>query len=279
MKDEYNEEYDEVQKDPPEETNYKENISLGSDNPIPKEVTEYEEEGKSKKKVKNRAKTISKHISTVLTSAVALVAVVCIIEPYYSSDSTTVDFAETIVTDTSVSYHIVLENWSGKEYEVVLYNDFTSRTEAITEDNHIGEQDNLKPNMSYHLAVVNGTKTLAEISIKTMKTEDMPVTKLESVSCSCACSLDGTFHFQMSFIDENNWWTDFCATLEDEDGNISSCTFSDDLTELQTIPVTDIDGEGNGLNGTTATFTITCVSYENSSSGETITLWTSTEEI
>lgn len=287
MKDEYNDTYEEIKKEPPEEHEYKENETIKGENEIPKEVEEYDEvekpkiESKSNKKTEsskqtdsNKAKSISKSISSVITGTVAVVAAVCIIEPIYSADDTTVEFAETLVTDTSVSYHIILGNWSGKEYEVVLYNDFTSRSDTISEENYVGEQENLKPNMTYTLAVVNGTKTLGETTVKTMRTEDMPVTEFYGVSCECACSVDGTFQFQMSFIDENNWWTDFAATLTDEKGNVSSCVFTSDLTELQTIEVTDSD-----LTGTSATFTITCTSYENSSSGETITLWTSTEEI
>lgn len=263
-----------MQSQPEEAHKYSEAKQFGG-NPVAVESKKYAETTLSSESVaKKKTSQISKALTKILTAAVATIAAVVVILPIVTDDSTEVNFAEMSVTDTAVSYNIVLENWSGKEYDLVLYNDFTERTEKLASENFSGEQDGLKPNMTYTLAVKSGIKTLAETTVKTMRSEDMPVTQFNSVSRACACSVDGTFHFTMNFIDENGWWTDFKATLTDFSGNVSECVFTEDLHGLQTIEVTD-----SPLLGTSATFRITCTSYENNPDGETITLWESEEEI
>lgn len=164
----------------------------------------------------------------------------------------------------SVTYEIVLEG--GEEAEAVLYNDFTSRTVTLNEGNNVGAFENLKPGLKYTLAVVQkqtlGKKTLTEKTVYTAKEKPYePVTEWYGVEHYCSCNIDGAFHFTMYFKDERNYYSDFSATLTDEEGNVAVCKFTDELSEEQAI---DIINE-TYLMGNTATLVISCTSTESGS--------------
>lgn len=240
-------------------------------NPQAEEVARYEDNDVAVRKKK--AAGISKLFS--LTGVVAaLAAAVMFVPAIGDKDKTDVTFTEVYSTDSSIGYHITLDNRSDDVLRVVVSNKFTEREEIIEGDSISGVQDNLKPNMYYTVAVMNGDKTLAETELRTKRPDEMPVTEFRKVEHGCTCAVDGMFRFKMDFIDENGWWSDFSATLTDAYGNVSECVFTDDLTEEQTIAVTD-----SALRGTTAKFVITCVSRQNGESGKTVVLFEAQEEI
>lgn len=286
MNDEYGKQPEEIIQ-PPEIVEYPETVTYAEVAEEPEENKEYSEISSpseaSVKTVKEMKK--SSKIKSVLKGAsavVATVAFVAVIAPdLFSSDSTKISFSNLEIRDTYVKYSIAFDDWSGKDYDVVLYNDYTNRTVEvgadtfteyeetdgekvlITEFSH--KEKDLKSGVSYTLAVKSGYKTLASTSFTTLVADELPVTKLNGVEAACACGVnedvvggsgDGTFHFILDFVDENNWWRDFVATLKDENGTISTCTFTENLHELQTIPVTGV------LDGTTATLRISCTSDE-----------------
>jgi len=269
-------------KQPPEVVEYPEVKTYKEQADTPEEIKSYSEEAKTVQNPKAKAKKKQSKLSSILKSTsflVAAVAAVTIISPnILSGDATSVTFQEMVIKDTSVGYFIVFDNWSGKDYDVVLYNDFTKRTVTVNKETFTqysadgteseivtqfyNEEKDLKSGMTYTLAVKSGYKTIAETSFRTLRADEMPVTKLNGVTAKCACEMDGTFHFTMDFEDGNDWWHDFVATLTDAEGNVSTCTFDySDLTGLQTIPVTDV------LVGTSATLKISCTSYEDVEDG------------
>jgi len=71
----------------------------------------------------------------------------------------------------------------------------------------------------------------------------------ESVTGQCHCQEDGCFHFNLNFTDDLRIFDNFEAQIEDEYGNISKCTFTDNLHEEQTIFV-------NSLKGSKGTLTV-----------------------
>jgi len=272
MNDEYNKLASEG-KIPPREISVYNEVKTHSGNPVAEEISSYGET----KTVKKKDKTVksAKKITSLVTAAAALVATVTIIAPkVIGAGKTEVDFSLVRLTDTSVEYDISLTNRTSKTLTAVLYNDFTERETVIDGDFISLEETSLQPGMSYTLAVRRGYSTVAKTSFSTMRTENAPQTKLISVDRACACSVDGTFHFTIDFVDENGWWSDFEATLTDTEGNVSECVFTNDLKGLQTIEVSDSD-----LKGMVATFRITCLSRENSEDGERIVLFESEEEI
>jgi len=315
IEDEYGKRYAEII-EPPEMVEYPEMKTYAEEAPQPEENKEYAEDFKEvsgeKAKKKRKQSQVSRLLKT-LSALVATVVAVVIIGPVIVGDSTTVNFAELAIADTTVNYCIVLENWSGKSYDVMLYNDFTTRTvsvkpeksteettddEATTTDTEVtdatettlhvyldeetnevsiyNEEANLKSGMTYTLAVKSGTKTLAKKTFRTLREDELPVTSFDAsrdLYYGCACKSDGTFHFKFEAFDKNGWWSNFNASLTDSEGNVSECLDFTADGSLQTIQVT---GE---LSGTTATFKLTCTSYQNDENGEEITLFESEVEI
>ena len=58
---------------------------------------------------------------------------------------------------------------------------------------------------------------------------------IDSVDMHCECSVDGCYHFLINFSDPLGKFTEFEAWIEDENGNIATCEFSDDLHAEQKI--------------------------------------------
>lgn len=201
----------------------------------------------------NKVSTLSRLISGfVAVTAVVVVAVsVGIIETSGSS----AEIVKASASDTTVTYEVSVEE--GDDLNVVLYNDFTRRENALAYGTNTGEFDDLKPGMSYTIAVVEqsafGERTVTKMSVKTdLLPPPKPVSVWNGITHECTCSVDGYFHFTMDFEDENGYFTDFEASLTDDFGNISHCEFSEDLHGDQRIDVT----LKAGLKGSSATFAL-----------------------
>lgn len=272
MKDEFNKQVSENFRQPPELVEFPEAVSYKEAAPVPEEIKAYsdgplsDDAAKAKTKKKSSKKS---NIFTKISAIVAATAAVGIIAPttIYASDDVTVDFTEVAVTDTAVTYDVNLENWSGDTYEIVLYNDFTQRSGTITSETYRLEEDNLKPGMTYTIAVKSGYTTIDSVSFRTKTEDELPVTALNEVKAECACTLDGTFQFTIDFVDENGWLSDFKATLTDSKGTVSECTFTSDPHGLQTIEVTSAN-----LVGPDVTLRISCTSSNYIEGGVSCTL-------
>ena len=227
------------------------------------DVAEYPFESKPKKSSSSRRN--SKLLQTL--SAFAAIAVVAGAAVALPSDDVSASIKETFVTDTSVEYAVFVEE--GEGLNLVLYNDFTRRSVALKKGENSGLFTNLKEEMDYTLAVVGnfgfGEKKIAKTSVKTLPPL---ITEWHGLTHECTCDVDGYFHFNMDFVDENGYWTKFRAWLKDENGNLSYCEFGEDLHGDQKIDVVEA-----GLVGKTATFTLECLTSNPSAAEEIIVLY------
>ncbi len=203
---------------------------------------------------------------------VATIAVVSVAAFSAFNADVEADITALSVTDTRISYTVNVD--SDEAVELVVYNDFTRRNVSLLKGENEGEVTDLKPNVKYTVALVCKTflseRTLEERSVLTDKTPSAsPVTELYSVESECKCNVDGYFHFKLNFIDENNYWSDFEATLTDAFGNVSVCEFVGDVHDEQKIDVTI----NAALRGTTATFTVVCRTSDPSAEQERVILY------
>lgn len=240
-------------------------------------VSEYPEGNPSakkgeKKKRQNDAKKMRKVVKGFF--AVAVVASVAVVAVSASADISA-EFVSLSVTESSVSYAV---NFQGdREAELIVYNDFTRRRVALENGENAGEFTGLKSDMKYTVAVVYrgsfGEKTVTEQSVRTDKyPAPAPVTEIYSVEHECTCNIDGYFHFTLHFIDENAYWTEFEASLEDAYGNVSYCLFNEDVHAEQVIDV----ALQAGLLGNSATFTVACKTSAPDAESDTLVLYSAT---
>ncbi|MCQ2799683.1 MAG: hypothetical protein MJ228_02810 [Bacilli bacterium] len=78
---------------------------------------------------------------------------------------------------------------------------------------------------------------------------DSYVVKIEEVTSTftdvdmwCNCGVDGYYYFKMNFVDDFGLFSNFQASIRDASGNVSYCTFEDDLHAEQRIYVADLSG-------------------------------------
>ena len=122
---------------------------------------------------KNKAKNISK----LMTSFVALVSGTAVfaagVDAFIPPTTEIVAQIESVfTTESDVSYYIFLENYEGEDdVYVVLYNDFTNRTQKVEEQMMEGTFENLQTNMKYTLAVKKGSQVLASKVVRTVNEE------------------------------------------------------------------------------------------------------------
>lgn len=218
---------------------------------------------------KKKKKSSSSSKLTSFTVALAAVATVAVATTAPSS-SVSAEISEYAASNTSISYCVEAET-GDRPLKIVLYNDFTRREALLTSGSNAGEFTELHEDMEYTVAVVGnfgfGEKNIDERKIRTLRSDEMPVTAFRSITHECTCDVDGFFHFALDFIDENGFWSDFGATLTDSKGNIARCDFGDPSDRQK------IDVAGNDLLGTSALFEVYCTSYENSERGERIVLY------
>lgn len=203
---------------------------------------------------------------------IATAAVIAVTAATLLPKNTSAEIISLTVTDTSISYTV---NVSGDDVlELVVYNDFTHRTESLTHGENDGKVEGLKPDIRYRVAVVCnsgfGNRTIAEKSVRTGKDAPAPlVTELLSVEHQCTCDKDGYFHFTLNFTDGNGYWSDFTAKLTDSFGTVSSCKFNDDIHAEQKIDV----AVRAGLLGKTATFIVACKTTDPSAQTDAVILY------
>lgn len=210
------------------------------DNPSPTEYGENKEKTKPKKSV----------ISLSLTSIIAVVGTVSIANGTIINKTPDIEATlDVTTTSTTVDYEVVLSEFKDG-VKVVLSNNFTNREVELTDTSSSGSIENLRPNSSYTISVVvpttlsTSTITSTKVKTKDVEPEKELVTKLISVTSECKCNYDGCFHFKMDLIDENNYYSDFKATLTDSYGTTSTISFTN-YNEEQKIDVVEHNLRGS----------------------------------
>lgn len=225
-------------------------------NDIPNEFSQNLGSSKPKKK-KDNSSLITKISSSFMVAAVATVAVAV---PAMSTDSKDleVQFQETYVTDTSVSYNLYINDPSLADLDLILRNDFTTRRVDIQSEEISGTFENLVPKMEYIMQIVmpgsfGSEKVIASMNVKTLSEEDYRTARFNAVDAECRCNVDGYFHFTMDFVDNLNVFKNFKAYIEDEEGNQIYCELTQNLHEEQKILI-----DFKILKGNRATLYILC---------------------
>lgn len=219
------------------------------------EFYSYENQTETSKK---SSKADSSLMSRISAFFITIVAAVTIVVPATTSSKLTIKFSDAIVTDTTISYEVLIDGDTDLDLYVLVSNDFTKRKMPIT--GNLTEQtvENLKPNMKYKISVMSdGTlsdSVLAEMEVKTLSIEDYRLSRFNGCKTECRCHIDGYFYFTMDFVDNIGSFTDFEATLTDTNNNVSNCEFNYDLHAEQKISVKEA-----GLTGNSGTLLITCL--------------------
>ena len=113
-----------------------------------------------------KSEKIAKVVSRLISLAAILAIMTALLLPV---GNVSAEFVALESTDTAIYYKIAVEGEG--DISVVLYNDFTRRELVVFGSEAEGEIDELKPNMSYTIAVKSGKKTLAKQKIRTQKSE------------------------------------------------------------------------------------------------------------
>ena len=125
----------------------------------------------------NDALKYSAQVATVI-KAVAIVTVVVVagIVPIMDNGPDIVfDIFDLKATDTYVFYYVVVQDYDEEmDLSITLQNYFTTRTAQFEGDYASGEFFDLKPNMEYKVLIKNGSRTVAERTIRTLSEEPEP---------------------------------------------------------------------------------------------------------
>lgn len=273
MKDEFNSSANEFAKEPKETTFVFEGKTVTEAGLVRENSENYSNESQTEKKQTKKTKKSTKNNNGMLVSmassfaAVAVVAT-AVVGGGLPSSKISADIVEYWATDTAIMYQVDFQEVED-ELRIVVYNDFTHKESVITGDDLLegscsGIFEDLKPNVQYTIAVQTssllGNKTITKQTVSTMKTEDMP--KSEFYSVDYEVRYDGYFYFTMNYIDDKGIWFGFTATLTDTSGNVATCDFGYPPQE-QKIQIVDEFNPERTLVGSTAIFTITCISTDN----------------
>jgi len=265
MKDEYKQD---IQND---------NISLSEINNIPdndailvnQEASETQsdlEVNENPTEVKKNKK--SRSMSVLSVGTIGIISTLLIGITNLINVSLNASFNDVIYQDGSIQYSLNVENLTDKEtvsiyllengelkeiYEIKDEDGDGLVEGAIELDgNYINEQIALSPTSSiaYRLTIKGMVGLDVEREFDSYLVEINGVASIfNNVYGECFCSRDGTYHFDMDFIDDLGIFKDFEAEIKDEYNNVSKCIFTDNLHETQKIDVCN-------LKGTKATLTI-----------------------
>lgn len=222
-----------------------EDSAVVRDNPVPDEIVE---QPTSTIKTKKKDTVSLLKMSSMLIGCTAAVG---IIAPAVANAniSISVQFGEIIVTNTSISYDLIIENTEEIDLYLSLTNDFTNRVVLIDGDTITSTFTDLKENMRYKLSVYTsqtfGEKTIASTYVTTLSEKDYKIARFDGVDTICKCNVDGYFYFTMNYVDNIEAFSNFEAYLIDDYENTSYCEFNEDYKTTQKIIVSDSALDGN----------------------------------
>lgn len=121
-------------------------------------------------KVKKKRK-VGLKVGSLVASATVLSVVAAMIVPTTPAN-VSAKIEELWATDTGIGYVVNVEKGAPK---LVVYNDFTMRVQPLSEGDNLGSIDNLKPEMTYTIALKIkgnfGDQTISKTTIRTQKTQ------------------------------------------------------------------------------------------------------------
>lgn len=121
------------------------------------------------------SKTLTYFVAAVSAVSVGVVSAVDLAPTEQSAQ-----IVELEVGDTFVCYMVNLENYNeGDQIVVTISNDFTNRSQVATDSKFSGVEEKLKANVTYKIAVKNGSTTLTEQTFTTKKKEKEKSVDLE----------------------------------------------------------------------------------------------------
>lgn len=189
--------------------------------------------------------TSAKTLSTAVAAVAGSVVVGASVLPSLFSQKPTAQFLSLEATAREIFYEVDTENDEGLELILVVSDGEFQVKKRLDEDFTEGEIEDLKPNRTYTVSVMNGDDVLLTTTLKTEK----GVQEVRELTWECRCAVDGYFYLQMSYLDEAEEWTNFRATLEDGYGNAAECLWGGEEE-------TRLDVEGARLRGESATLVI-----------------------
>ena len=122
------------------------------------------------KKKKNKSQELAKVITTFATMVSATIACVVGIETIFPTGPTiTAEYFETWAGETEISYSLFVEDYD-ESYDnvyVVLYNDFTNRSQKLDSSEASGTFENLKKDMTYTIELKQGDNVVVSKNLRT----------------------------------------------------------------------------------------------------------------
>ncbi len=238
-------------------------------------------DNKNIEKVASTAASFSVGAATSIVST-ALVAIVGGITLATTTVTTEVELQIESITASAEYIDYEITTFGDTENMVLnISNGFDTYEVSLTEGVNSGTARNLKPNMDYTVTIFYNEglfkKTAYKNVITTMEKKNL-ISDYNTFKCSyvCQCGVDGYFYFVMKMTDQLRIYSNFEASLTDNYGNTSFCSFTKNLYERQKIAIVNFDGNNNDLLGKEAVLKITCV---NKLTDEVIVLYNENVEI
>lgn len=189
---------------------------------------------------------------------------------------------DTVIDYDNLNTGLFLSVYNSKESYLVPLNasdeklvstyEIKSKTDELVKIEYVfsGMVDGLKEGTRYNMEVFgdnNGSKK--SYSNQTFKTIGK-ITKFNAVSAECHCQIDGKLYFQLDFVDENNYYSDFAYTLTKSGETAPAIVgkIETDLTAKKAIDVSALMGKDYIL---TITFNSTAPSDSENSTKTIIT--------
>ena len=130
---------------------------------------------KKPEKVKKKPAEISKLVAIIATAITGTAIVTGAgIGGLIPTSPIKANYFEVFTSEYDISYYAELDGYNLEEDEVyiMLYNDFTNRTQKFEEQMMEGTFENLQPNMTYTIAIKHGNIVIASKVVKTVIQED-----------------------------------------------------------------------------------------------------------
>ena len=120
------------------------------------------------KPIKKKPQEISKIVTAFTTIISASIIGISALDILPSGSTSKGQFIDIWTSTNEVSYTVELENYDETyDYYVVIYNDFTNRSEKMEDNVQEGTFEELAENMTYTLALMQGNKVIASKTVKT----------------------------------------------------------------------------------------------------------------
>lgn len=238
-----------------------ENSAIGEANDQVEYATATEvdsEEPKSNESTKGKKNSFVAGLSTSLIAVVASVVVGMTNLLNVGLNATFNDEATQYI-DGKIQYSITVENLTEKEtLKIYLYEDgeIVETYDLVDEENDgiidgeiyvdaekiqekLDAGDNVRVEYRLDLKGMVGLNVERAFDSYVFQIDKF-VSEIESVDMKCQCNIDGCYHFKINYSDPLGKFENFEAWIEDEQGNIAVCEFSDDPHEEQKIFVNDL---------------------------------------